>query len=153
MVAKEIWGNSCWYLFHTACHKLKPEGQHLVKPLLNIIIQISLNLPCPDCRAHASKTLAKTNFNTINTKEDIEDLIFRYHNYINKRLHKNQFTHKQYKELYNRAKLNNILRHWVNIMKIETHNQQDMLNSISKKNNINMVINFFNVNKNYFFYN
>lgn len=150
MVAKEIWGNSCWYLFHATAFKLNPNAEHLIIPLLNLYISISLNLPCPTCRSHASKTIAKTNFSLIKNKSDLVNLMFNYHNYINKRLKKNIFTKEEHDKLYSRAKLTKIINGWIQIMSMESHNQQDMMNNITKRKLIQRVINFLKKNRAHF---
>ena len=152
MVQKHIWGNICWYLFHASAFKLKEDYQYLVPELFNLIVSICLNLPCPSCRDEAKKTIARTNRKKLKTKNDLILCLFHYHNYLNKKLKKPIYTLKEHDKLYHRANLPKILKKWNQIMSIESHNQQDMLLSVSKKNLRNKVLTFFRRNKQAFIY-
>jgi len=78
------WGAPTWYLFHTIAEKVREDTFPLIrKELLNIILTICINLPCPECAAHATKYLNNINFDTIVTKQDLKDMLFRFHNSVN----------------------------------------------------------------------
>ena len=60
------WGPPTWFLFHTLAHKIKDEHFSKIKTeLLNNIIIICMNLPCPKCSEHATQYMKKINVNTI----------------------------------------------------------------------------------------
>jgi len=147
MVAKEIWGNLCWYLFHSSAYRLKEDRIDLIPNLIYIFINICHNLPCPDCREHSKIILSRVNFRQIKTKESLVKFLFEYHNNVNKKLKKPEFSRKDHDNLYKRAKLGNILKKWNGVMKMESHNQHDMMMSVSKNNMRNKVLDFFNTNK------
>jgi len=78
------WGAPTWYLFHTLAEKVREDTFPLIrKELLNIILTICINLPCPECAAHATRYLNNINFDTIVTKQDLKDMLFRFHNSVN----------------------------------------------------------------------
>lgn len=151
MVQKHVWGNICWYLFHTSAFKLKDNYQHLVPQLFNLIIAICLNLPCPSCRLEASKTIARTNRRKVRTKNELIFCLFSYHNFLNKKLNKPIYSLKEHDKLYSRAKLSNILSKWNQVMSIESHNQQDMMLSVTKNKLRKKVLEFFKINKHAFY--
>ncbi|MDA9216371.1 Erv1/Alr family FAD-linked sulfhydryl oxidase [bacterium] len=150
MVAKEIWGNLCWYLFHSSAYRLKEDRVDLIPKFINIFINICHNLPCPDCREHSKKILSRVNFRQIKTKESLVNFLFEYHNIVNKKLKKTEYSRKQHDKLYQRSKLDNILKKWNRVIKMESHNQHDMMMSVSKNNMRNKVLDFFKTNKNGF---
>lgn len=147
MVAKQIWGNLCWYLFHSSAYKLKEERIDLIPSLINIFLGICNNLPCPDCREQSKRIISRVNFRQIKTKESLVKFLFEYHNIVNKKLKKPQYSRKEHDKLYNRAKLSNILKKWNRVMKMESHNQHDMMMSVSKNKMRIKVIEFFNENR------
>ena len=73
--------------------------------------------------------------------------LFEYHNIVNKKLKKTAYSRKEHDKLYCRSKLSNILRKWNNVMKMESHNQHDMMMSVSKNNMRKKVLEFFYANK------
>ena len=147
MVAKEIWGKLRWYLFHASAYKLKDEREDLIPKLIHIFKNICYNLPCPDCREQSKKILSRVNFSQIKTKESLVKFLFEYHNIVNKKLKKPAYSRKEHDKLYCRSKLSNILRKWNNVMKMESHNQHDMMMSVSKNNMRKKVLEFFYANK------
>lgn len=78
------WGAPTWYLFHTIAEKVREDTFPVIrKELLNIILTICINLPCPECATHATRYLNSINFDTIVTKQDLKDMLFRFHNSVN----------------------------------------------------------------------
>ena len=57
-MSKKQWGNATWYLFHTLAEKLKPEYDNPseIRALYAQIKNICQNLPCEDCKNHATRT-------------------------------------------------------------------------------------------------
>jgi hypothetical protein len=91
----EIWAVPTWVFFHTIAEKIN-EG-FLKNNAANVLIFIKLvcnNLPCPDCREHASHYLSSVKPRHIDTKEKLKDLFFTFHNDINGRLRKPIFQKK-----------------------------------------------------------
>jgi hypothetical protein len=91
----EIWAVPTWVFFHTIAEKIN-EG-FLKNNAANVLIFIKLvcnNLPCPDCREHASHYLSSVKPRHIDTKEKLKDLFFTFHNDINGRLRKPVFQKK-----------------------------------------------------------
>lgn len=83
---KMKWGQPTWFLFHALAQKVREEHFPQVrKELLDIIHTICNNLPCPDCASHATKYISSINFNKIQTKEQLKDMLFVFHNTVNER--------------------------------------------------------------------
>tara|TARA_B100000282_G_scaffold296330_1_gene277917 strand:- start:5311 stop:5769 length:459 start_codon:yes stop_codon:yes gene_type:complete len=134
MSSKKQWGNACWYLFHTLAYKLKEEHAKEVHNILNHIIAICSNLPCPDCSTHAIQTLNRLNKKAINSKESLINAIFQFHNIVNKRTGKSQFSRKEHDELYARASFYPIYNNFWNVMLINAKGERAMIYNLARKN-------------------
>jgi len=108
---KMKWGEPTWYLFHALAEKVKEDRFQAIRgELLNTIYVICKNLPCPLCANHATQYMNAINFNTIQTKKDLIDLLWNFHNEVNKRKNFAVFPHEQLSEKYARANLINIIQ-------------------------------------------
>ena len=113
---KMKWGAPTWFFLHTIAHKVKPETFTEIRAeLLRIIYTICTNLPCPDCSQHAKQYLNNINFNTINTREDLQNMLFVFHNSLNQRKRFAIFTREQLEEKYSAANTGNIFNHFITI--------------------------------------
>jgi hypothetical protein len=89
---------------HTLVAKIKEDSFPLIGPnLIMILIQICNNLPCPECAQHAKQFWLKVKTVNIKTKSDLINLIFVFHNMVNKRKQLPAFKHEnlQYYETRN----------------------------------------------------
>jgi hypothetical protein len=86
------WGPSVWKFFHSLVHSVKEESFPIIgRQLLNYIVQISSMLPCPDCSTHAKMFFNKINLNIFSTKNRAIDLLYVFHNAVNKNTRKQHF--------------------------------------------------------------
>jgi len=108
---KMKWGEPTWFLFHSLAQKVKEEHFTSVKnELINTIYTICKNLPCPMCATHATQFMNSVNFSTIQTKKDLIDLLWRFHNEVNVKKNVPIFPYDQLAEKYSRANLINIIQ-------------------------------------------
>lgn len=85
-VKEMLWGEPTWLLFHTLAEKVKDEEFPKIRQeLLNHIMKICNNLPCPTCAQHATRYMNGVNFNNIQTKEQLKLFLFAFHNEVNRR--------------------------------------------------------------------
>ena len=75
------WGNAIWYLFHTLAYKLKAEESKHANKLYAMVRRICSNLPCPKCREHAMRLLAKRR--RVRDKVELERFLWMFHNEVN----------------------------------------------------------------------
>ena len=68
--------------------------------LLSFIANICNNLPCPECAQHARSKIGTLNANNIKTKRDLQLMLLSFHNFVNQRTGKPQFTEEQLDEKY-----------------------------------------------------
>ena len=150
-IKKMKWGEPTWFLFHTLAHKLKPEYRHIIiKPLLQIIYTICINLPCPTCASHAKDYLNAINFDYIQTKEQLINLFFVFHNKINEKKSYPIFTKQQLDEKYATANTINIINNFIYYYN-DTSFNINMISSKLYRNNLIVMLNkWFNENIQYF---
>ena len=134
MSMKQLWGNACWYLFHTLAFKLKKEHDNLIPQILTKIIYISKNLPCPDCAEHASNTLSNLRFNLVTSREGLITVLLQFHNSVNRRTDKPDFTREEYDTKYNLANLDAIVIHFIKVMNMRfPTNEQGVANELQRR--------------------
>lgn len=85
VLKKVKWGEPFWNLFHVLSEKIIEDDYFIWKKtqFLNIVLIICRNLPCPDCATHATNYLNSTNFQTIQTKQQLKQFFYDFHNQVN----------------------------------------------------------------------
>lgn len=115
---KITWGAPTWYLFHTLAEKVKEDSFLLIrKELLDIIFTICTNLPCPDCANHATRFMQGVNYDTILTKQDLKELLFKFHNAVNSKKGFPIFSRSELDDMYSKANTSNIIINFYNNFK------------------------------------
>ncbi len=106
-----VWGKPTWYMLHTLAEKIKSEYfPQLRVEILNIIMRICNNLPCPDCTNHATAYMNRLNFYNIQTKEQLKMMLFQFHNNVNsKKKGYPMFPMNKLDSTYQRANTTNII--------------------------------------------
>lgn len=103
-MSPSYWGPSTWIFMHTLVAKIKETSFPLIGPnVILILIQICNNLPCPECAQHAKQFWSKVKTANIKSKTDLINLLFVFHNMVNKRKQLRQFKYEnlQYYETRN----------------------------------------------------
>ena len=112
---KMKWGEPTWFLFHTLAQKVKDEYFNDIKDeLLNNIVTICGNLPCPACADHAMEYMKKIQPAAIRTKQDLKNMLYVFHNEVNKRKGFDTFPYDQLDEKYSKANTVNIIQYFIN---------------------------------------
>lgn len=147
---KMKWGEPTWFLLHTLCEKISDENFVLIRQsFLKIIYMICTNLPCPDCSAHAKMYLDGINFNAIQTREQLQRILFDFHNSVNKR---KGFKIYNYSDLskYSTAITINIIYNFMNYYDVKNHSIHMISNDIYRNRMIISIKEWFNTNIQYF---
>ena len=85
-MSPNTWGPPTWMFMHTLAEKIKDESFPTIGPqLINVLIQISNNLPCPECATHAKSFWSNVKVVNVKTKLDLCNLLYVFHNMVNKR--------------------------------------------------------------------
>jgi hypothetical protein len=83
---KMKWGEPIWTLFHTMAQKIDPkEFSRLRIEIFDLIRTVCHSLPCPECTAHASQYVSQVNWSAIQSKEELINMLFVFHNSVNQR--------------------------------------------------------------------
>jgi len=147
----KTWGPCTWFLFHTLAEKIKEEEFNNNKEtLINLIIRICDNLPCPDCASHARQQMANLNSNTINTKEDLKLMLHSFHNIVNQRLNKPTFTIEELQIKYKTSITSNIVQYFLQIWSKKSHNPKLMTEDLHKSRVVVDFVNWWNKNHHLF---
>ena len=131
-MSKKEWGNATWYLFHTLAEKID-EKYYLKnnKTFFEIINLICKHLPCPTCAEDSTDILKNVNLNAINTKENLKQFFFEFHNKVNKKLGK-QIFEVEILSKYKLARTQNIIINFLNKYFIHQYNEKLMAFNYSK---------------------
>jgi hypothetical protein len=141
------WGPPTWFLFHTLAHKIKDEHFSKIKTeLLNNIIIICMNLPCPKCSEHATQYMKKINVGAIHTKDDFKNFLFKFHNDVNVRTGAPLFEYNDLNNKYNSAVTINIVQNFFVFFKDKTFNVTAIANSMHRERITNSLKEWFHKN-------
>ena len=98
---KMSWGEPTWNVLHVLAEKVKDEEFPKIRvELLEVIYSICSNLPCPDCANHASMYLNDIRYKNIQTKEQLKNMLWTFHNTVNKKKDFPQFPRDQLETKY-----------------------------------------------------
>ena len=143
------WGPSTWTFFHTLAEKINEDKFSIIFPqVVSILKQICRNLPCPDCANHATQFLEKVNFANIKTKTDFKNIIYIFHNMVNRRKRKPPYDIKNL-DIY--AK-NNIINAYNNFIAVyhTSGNLKLLADSFQRKIIVNQLKQWMTTNILYF---
>jgi hypothetical protein len=91
-MSPNTWGPPLWKFLHSFSINISDEGYDKIgKQFFNILYSICKSLPCPECASHASDFIKKVNPNTLQKKIDMVNMIYLFHNAVNKRKMKPMF--------------------------------------------------------------
>lgn len=134
---KMEWGEPTWFFFHTIAEKVKEEEFHKIrKDLLNIIYTICSNLPCPICSTHAKKHLNSSNFNNIQSKQQLKDFFFNFHNIVNQKKNYLLFDYQNLNEKYSKAITLNIIRNFIEHFRNKNHSNLMIADDFHRKRSL-----------------
>ena len=150
---KMKWGEPTWFLFHTLAEKVKEEYFHTIRyELLNTIVIICKNLPCPDCANHATEYMKKVDFNSIRTKQDLKLMLFQFHNVVNQKKQFPLFSINELDSKYSNAHLVNIIQTFMFYFQDKSHSIRMIANDIYRSRIADQLKIWFNNNIQYFNY-
>jgi len=145
------WGEPTWYLFHTLAEKVKEEHfQEIRKELLDVIYTICVNLPCPTCAVHAAQHMNGINFNTIQTKQQLKDMLFSFHNTVNARKQFPLFDYADLDTKYSAANTIIIIQNFMMHFQDKHSSIRMIANDLHRSRIANILKKWFNENIQYF---
>ena len=145
-MSKSVWGPATWYLLHSMVLKINDDtNSETITDLKKLIRNITSNLPCPACSAHATSHLSKMKFDSITSVEGLRRFMFHFHNTVNEMLKKpTTLTYEQHIILFDTMDLRLVIRHFLNVYNnMNSTNVTMMLYSFHRKKTLNDVNTFF----------
>jgi hypothetical protein len=110
-MSPSIWGPPIWAFFHTIAEKIKDDKFNAISgDLFMYIKKICTVLPCPDCSNHATNFFRKINFAGVRNKNDFKNILYIFHNSVNKRKSKEMFKSHILSRYANENLINNYNR-------------------------------------------
>ena len=148
---KMIWGEPTWFLLHALAEKIKPadfeNNATTRQDVLNIIYTICTNLPCPSCSEHAKTYLTQTaGYTSIRTKDELKNMLFAFHNYVNSRKRYPIFSRDVLDEKYSRANIKNIIYNFLKYYPEGSKNPNMISNELFRSRIIAQLIEWFKTN-------
>ena len=128
------WGPPTWLFMHTIAEKIKEESFPQIGPhLILVLMQICNNLPCPECALHAKSFWSKVNIANIKNKIDLINILFVFHNMVNKRKRTPAFKYEnlQYYKTKNLVETYNLFSRNFN-----THGNMNLINESFHRNRL-----------------
>lgn len=148
-MSKSVWGPPTWILFHTLAEKIKEEHFNTKKEeLFNHIKQICFNLPCPECREHATRFMTKINISHCPSKENFKYMLFSFHNSVNKRKNIRE-QQSSILEKYKEPPIEEMINILINLYTKNPGNNQ-LMDAFHRHKAIFGLQNWYNINKNIF---
>jgi hypothetical protein len=145
------WGPHIWRFFHSLSCNVKEEQFNTVgRNILPVIKQICRTLPCQICSNHAMQFLNKINSNQINSKNDLINIIYIFHNYVNKTKNKPMFNVSDL-NMYQNSNIVDAYNNFVTAYQTRG-NMKLMADSFSRSNTLKLVKQFITNNANAFTY-
>lgn len=140
------WGEPTWFMFHTIAEKIKPEYYVQYRSeIMNIIRIVCNTLPCPICANHASQYMQNINDSLLYTKEDLQRMLWAFHNSVNERKGHPVFPNDngQLHAKYSRANTRVIIQNFIVIHKDRHAGFRMMADDFYRNKNINMIKSWF----------
>lgn len=126
------WGTPTWIFMHTLAEKVHENSFPMIGPkLIDMMRQICHNLPCPECTGHATRFWASVNVASIKTKQDLINLLFVFHNSVNKRKRMAEF---KYENLNQYSQLKLIQTYNLFSRKFNTNGNMNLINESFHRN-------------------
>lgn len=134
------WGEPVWFFLHTLAHKVKDESFSTLRgDILKHVYTICTNLPCPDCSMHAKNYLSGINFNNIKTKTDLKNVLFEFHNSVNRRKGFSEFPKDDLDRKYESANFTAMVNYFIRVF-IDRHASPRMISDDMYRARLTQVI-------------
>ena len=108
-MSRSRWGPITWFFLHSFA-ELIPEktfGENR-DFIITSVTDILGSLPCPTCSSHATKYLKSSSFSRIERRDHLKIWLHQFHNVVNRRLGKPEFSVEERDALYPRADIRKI---------------------------------------------
>ena len=118
--------------------------------LYNMIMTICINLPCPICATHAKDYLSKRRFSSIQSKEELKEFFFQFHNYVNSRKNYEILQRSELDQLYMNANTPAVIQLFLKSYNQKSKNIRLLADDLNRKYIVESASNFFQKYLSYF---
>lgn len=148
----KYWGPPCWIFMHSLATRIKPEEfEGMKENLWQLINEICNNLPCPDCRQHATTAMKNTNKKLIlSSRVNFETFLFDFHNAVNRRNGSRLFARAEYDAIYKTLDFKKTVINFINAFNRSTRNSNLMIETFHRQRFIQQFITWINMYKDKF---
>jgi Erv1 / Alr family len=148
---KMLWGKPTWFLLHMMAEKIQDQRfQEIRSEILNIIFLICSNLPCPTCATHAKQYLEGIKYQWIQSREQLKQMLFIFHNEVNKRKGYDMFTAQDLDHLYSKANPQVIMQNFMVEFNRKNKSVRLLADDLNRQRIIDTLKTWFNKNIIYF---
>ena len=139
MVSKKEWGNALWKFLHVLPGKINESNcpPQIIKSIFAYIKNICRILPCPICSQHATELLSRVNESQCITKKGLKDIIYVFHNNVNKQNNTKLYAYENLKE-YEKYNIIQVYNNMISKL-IHVNNFASMSDNLTRKN---LLLNF-----------
>ena len=131
-MSNNYWGEITWTFLHMIVEKIKEEQYENEKSkILELVKKICNNLPCPECKQHASQYMKRVRVTHITRKKDFQIILFNFHNEVNKRL-KKDLPDLDILEKYKYLDTVDTSKRFIKIFSKPVHNNRLMMDSLNR---------------------
>lgn len=147
---KMLWGEPTWYMLHTLVEKVNESTfPNIRTSFIQFILRVCSNLPCPECANHATRYMQGINFEAITTKEQLKQLLWKFHNTVNQKKG-HEFYPFEKLEIYKRANVNNIVQNFIYHFEKKTYSMRLGTHNFNRGMAVTNVRNWLTINIKYF---
>lgn len=115
-MSRSRWGPITWFFLHSLAELIPDETFDKNREFITTsVTEILGSLPCPTCSAHAMKHLRSSHFSRIEQSGHLKIWLHQFHNAVNRRLGKPEFSIEERDELYPRADMRKIYAEFKNV--------------------------------------
>jgi len=138
------WGAPTWALFHTIPEKLSDKNFVENKTsIIQLIMTICNNLPCPSCSQHATQYMRKVNFNAIHTTEDLKKMLYIFHNSVNERKKYAEYPYDDLNDKYSNLDFNQVVNKFMFHFQQKVYAMNLIAQQISRQKQVAIVKKWF----------
>jgi hypothetical protein len=148
---KSEWGPIIWTTLHVfTIHVKDSHFQEAKKELIETIISIMSNLPCPSCSNHAISMVKKYRMKQIQTKEQLIKCLFHMHNEANKRLKKKIFNYEDLIKTYQNLDFKQVMTRYYDSSQQLSYSEKMMMYNFHRRQFLSKFKKYINMNIQYF---
>jgi len=145
------WGPQVWKLFHVLAESVHESEYHSIKEtLLAHIKSICTYLPCPDCASHAKTYLDGIGFLLTPTKDDLKNVLFEFHNSLNRQKGYPLFLREDLDAKYSTAITTKIIYYFMTFFQDKYRSPKLMASDLHRSKIAEQLKKWFNDNIQYF---